>query len=285
MGKRNRKKDRSSPLPAAELPSKTQKLKWAERTFTVLCTIIPAIPSMPVVYRVVFGCLAWFGVLHLSFTDIPCLAKLPTDVKVGRAVIITIYLVILLVTPIKSAWRSERAADTDGDLVPHQGQMVNHRGNAPPIDMGEGSQGIQVPQIQPLYDARIIFQWGEKGPELTTTVRDKAGNEVVQIEKNHWHVTSFCLDKNYTNDTLEVQDLRGHVVLQMKIFLDKIRLQGLWYDDSGHGIEIMKSPDPSRPGSVVYLMNRNGQREPPQEYLISPWFLYPSKEHWGELVH
>jgi hypothetical protein len=267
--------------PKSKKSTKRRRERLIGWFFDLLLTIFASAYSMPVILKVLLWLVAWLLFLYLVFTSFEALEQKGLTVKIGRSVILTTLVAFVFWTPLHEMWCAEKSRATEGDLVP-QGKSVYPRGMAPPIDAGEGSQSIEAKSLQLLYDAGIIPEWGNNGPEISTTVRDKSGNVIVEIKKNHWRTSSRCWDKNYTDDTLEVEDSRGHVVLQVKIFPEKISLQGLWYDDTGHGIEIFKSPDPSRPGTLVYMTDRAGGRQPP-EYLIQPIFLYPSKDYWGEL--
>jgi hypothetical protein len=76
---------------------------------------------------------------------------------------------------------------------------------------------------------------------------------------------------------LEIEDAAGHVVLQLKILKDRIRLQGEWWDTQGRGIRLTKGI-PSD-GSMVIPPGPQNQHI---ESLIEPIFQYPSQEHWAE---
>ena len=139
-----------------------------------------------------------------------------------------------------------------------------------------------VSDIFPFFkDSGVRIETGKMGPLLTTIIRDRNGNLVAEIRRNHWKVyAQYCADKNYTKDALEIQDSAGHVVLQAKILPMTIQIQGEWWDTQGGGVRMVELPDP-RMGSQVLPMNRQNQHT---EALIEPMFEYPSKDHWGEPV-
>ena len=185
-------------------------------------------------------------------------------------------------------WREEKAAALEGDLI----------GAGPAVDDGKqhGFPMLQIAEttfvmtpngvrdIFPFFpDSAVRIEWGEKGwPLLSTTVRDHNGNLVVEIVRNHWHIHSaFSADKNYTKDTLEVQDTAGHVILQVRILPGKISLLGEWWDVQGNGIRFTR-PAVVAPnsGAHVLALNRLTQH---LDDLIQPIFEYPSKDHWREL--
>ena len=100
---------------------------------------------------------------------------------------------------------------------------------------------------------------------LSTTLRDSRDNLIVEIHDNVWQVPperSQCWDKNYTDDSLEVKDGRGRVVLQLRIFPSKVTLQIEWPNLNSHLVESGK------------YTKQDG---------IQPRFKYPSGEHWGEI--
>ncbi len=76
---------------------------------------------------------------------------------------------------------------------------------------------------------------------MATPVRDRQ-EHLVAIEKNHWSVTPACLDKNYTENSLEVFDARGLVVFQMRLLADYVELQGEWRDEFGNGVRFAEEP-------------------------------------------
>jgi len=136
------------------------------------------------------------------------------------------------------------------------------------------------PYFTPFPDVDFRVEYGMLGPVVSTTVRDRHGHIVATINKNHWRVyPPFCQEKNYTEDALEVLDNSLHVVLQVKLLLDRVQVQGEWWDNQGHGLRISKSPDSKR-GQVAHL----GPLIKGKEALIQPMFQYPSKHHWQEFV-
>jgi hypothetical protein len=186
-------------------------------------------------------------------------------------------------------WIQEQSEQLSGDLVP-QGPF-----QATEIIVEFGNSGRMMPwrssvpsgDLKLMYDAGIHLALGEKGIELTTAVRDSEGQQVVTVDKNHWAVSRFPVvtDKNYTKDSLEVLDRRGHVVLQVRILPDRIQLAGEWRDDLGRGIRITTCHEPTcncETGCLQSWIDRASEIR--LEGLISPQFLYPSKDHWRERV-
>jgi len=144
-----------------------------------------------------------------------------------------------------------------------------------------------VADIFPFFqDSGVKIELGNKGEALLTTpIRDRNGNLVAEITRNHWRIYPlYSSDKNYTDDALEVKDSAGHVVLQVKILpkTKTIQLQGEWWNTQGSGIRLLR-PAVVQPGtgSETVYMNRQNQH---LEALIKSMFQYPSKEHWREFA-
>jgi hypothetical protein len=241
---------------------------------------------MPVTWRVIFGCFAWIGLLHLAFTDIPCLDKHPTDVKFSRSLVLTIFVLIALVVPIRKGWRSEKSAATEGDLT--AGAEIPNWKNIPDrvVEMGDSGSAFDLrfqggPQMKFVYDAGLRISLKEDGPAITTPIRDRDGHLIAEIKDNHWKVFPGAYDKNYTDNSLEVLDSRGLVVLQVRLLADRIQLQGEWRDEFGNGTRIGKC---SHGGCLSFWTNAQMEHQIEQQ-LIEPLFQYPSSEHWGEFAN
>jgi hypothetical protein len=190
--------------------------------------------------------------------------------------------------PSDSQRREEMAAALEGDLrgageVFDDGKLritpLVQIGTTESIFMLIPSNQLE-PYFKPFRDVEFRVEFGRRGPVVSTTVRDSGGHIVATLNKNHWRVyPPFCQEKNYTEDALEILDSSLHVVLQVKLLLDRVQVQGEWWDNQGHGQRISKSPDPKR-GQVAPL----GPQIKRNEALIQPMFKYPSKHHWQELV-
>lgn len=121
------------------------------------------------------------------------------------------------------------------------------------------------PMIHMPNDKIKIYRDGNE-IKFSTTVRDQAGNLIVEIVDNHWRVSTSennCWDKNYNKDSLEVKDGRGRVVLQVRILPKIVQLQ----------VEY-----PQR-GNILLLQDDKYSTEDG----IKPRFKYPSREYWAQL--
>jgi hypothetical protein len=121
-------------------------------------------------------------------------------------------------------WKAEQAANVEGNL-PGAGMVFadDAKRGFPMVQIGRGTTFVMTPDgvsdIFPFFkDSGVKVETGKIGPLLTTTIRDRNGNLVAEITRNHWRVyPQYCADKNYSKDALEVRDSAGHVVLQVKI--------------------------------------------------------------------
>jgi len=189
-------------------------------------------------------------------------------------------------------WREEKASLLEVNLRGAHERFADGKIRGYPFFQVGDSESIFIatpdfkgdPYFKPFPDAEIRLQFGRQGPLVSTTVRDGQGHIVATIDENHWMVyPPYCTDKNYTADglALEVLDSSLHVVLQLKILPDRVQVQGEWWDNQGHGLRFLKSPDSPKNGMVAAL----GPRDKKNELLIKSMFRYPSKHHWQELVH
>lgn len=267
-------------------------LKKAEIVFTIVCTIAPVLPSVPVVWKVILGFAALCGIVHLVSTEVEYFRRIPRDVLWGRFVIVTVFLFIGSWTTIVSAWRSEMAARTEGDIFEGKYEPGTNC-MALPVQIGS-TGGILImtppksgekmpPYFAPFKDANFLVECGQHGPLISTTVRDRDGNLVVSIDRNHWTVyPPYCLDKNYTKYGFEVLDNSKHVLLQIR-FMDRdrkepmrLQVQGEWWNDEGRGMRIVLAGSPG--GASIPLFRQNQHNDA----LIKPIFKYPSRDFWGE---
>ncbi len=199
-------------------------------------------------------------------------------VRVPTLVLLACILAAVFYGLVYSAWRAEKAAETSGVLIA-VGDGRDHSGERPEVQLGQGASTFVLDLLQnqamnlfglPQDTVRVKKAGGEV--LLSTTVRDGAGNLVVEIVDNHWTVSpskTNCWDKNYTQDSLEVKDGRGRVVLQVRLLPNRIQIQGEW-------------PNLNAPGkpNVIYEDGQFSERDG-----ITPRFKYPSELYWGERVN
>ncbi len=164
-------------------------------------------------------------------------------------------------------YRSQHAALTSGVLHPI-GDGKDHSHEPPVLQVGGARFAWAGPEGQPMLKVwrnKLTIRRVGNELKLSITVRDSQENLIAEIVDNRWTVNpskSACWDKNYDDDSLEVKDGRGRVVLQVRVLPESIQLQVEFPDHNDRLIE-------------------DGQYS--DEDGIRPRFRYPSSEHWGEL--
>ncbi len=121
---------------------------------------------------------------------------------------------------------------------------------------------------------------------VSLTVRNSDGNVVAALRKNEWTVNrpAMALDRNYSQNTLEVIDHQGRVVLQVRLLPDRAQVNGIFYGPDGNGVAILP-PRPLRPGDDSWIGSAYvmlGKENPPPIDTIEALFVYPSHSHLGE---
>ena len=253
----------------------------------VLLAFMFGVVTMPVILKWSGLLLCWCILLFVVQSSIYKLSEYPVKTRLLGSILVTIAFVGIFWPTAREEWRAEQAALPEGNLV-GAGPVIEDgkQHGFPMVQIGEGTNFVMTPDgvsdIFPFFkDAGVKIEWGKTGPLLTTIVRDRNGNLVAEITRNHWKVCSlYCADKNYAKDAIEIKDSAGHVILQVRILPGTIRIQGEWWDTQGRGVRMVQQPDPKM-GSMVIPMNRQNQFN---DSLIKPIFEYSSKEHWGELA-
>jgi hypothetical protein len=122
--------------------------------------------------------------------------------------------------------------------------------------------------------------------KVSTQIKDQRGYLIAELVRNEWKAAPppQTWDKNYSQDSLEVIDPRGNVVLQVTALEDRIRLQGEWWGTDGTGTRLVKSQDPSRPGGFIIMLGPKHKPGPLGDSQIVTMFKYPSELHLGELL-
>lgn len=119
---------------------------------------------------------------------------------------------------------------------------------------------------------------------VSSSVHDAKGAAVVVIDHGEWKVaneTAQSWDFNYRDDALEVKNGAGRIVLQIRLFPDRVRLQGeSWVGENG--VRLIQSSAPNKPGGLFVFLSRSNN---PNEPEIKPLFRYPSQHHLGEFVN
>jgi hypothetical protein len=119
--------------------------------------------------------------------------------------------------------------------------------------------------------------------KVSTSITDENGRLIAELIQNEWKVAPppGTWDRNYTEDSLEVKDASGRVVLQVRALPDRIQLQGMWWVDIGFNgvVRFIIRGNPKDGGQIVLVPRSNKDALP----VIEPMFKYPSERHLGEL--
>jgi hypothetical protein len=124
-------------------------------------------------------------------------------------------------------------------------------------------------------------------------VTDEKGILIAAIERNEWLVAPppGAWDRNYNENSLEVKDAQGEIVLQVWALPDRIQFQGKWWTD-----RFPLSPNKMTRMSVyterVLDLGFGSTKSVLHEKAgmggnvsIRPLFRYPSALHLGELAN
>jgi hypothetical protein len=266
-------------------PEDQYKRERSEKVATGLAIVLGLLPwgySMPVAYKWPLWAIMLVSLSYLSVSTIPLLSNYFTA-PVQRLTFIVGVLALSVATfwPVmRTQWKTENSLAVEGELHPRV--KLNQ---APQKVIGvatnrytwAGDQDKEM--LTMLYDAGLRIDVENNEVVISTPIRDRFGHLLATIDRNHWRVTPACLDKNYTSDSLEVLDSRGHVVFQMTALSDRVQLQGEWRDEFGNGVRLFARPD----GGVNIGIWHDSAMEQKIMELIRPMFNYPSINHWGEL--
>jgi hypothetical protein len=118
------------------------------------------------------------------------------------------------------------------------------------------------------------------GLSVSTKIRDRTDAVIAELIENEWKVASppRTWDRNYNNDSLEVIDADGYVVLQIRVSTNIVRIQGAWWITFGNQRLQMILKGSSTSGGHIILVPVGLPR--PQ---IEQLFGYPSDLHPHEL--
>jgi hypothetical protein len=177
-----------------------------------------------------------------------------------------------------------------GVLAPHRHLFVSPKTKTEEyIEIGDSGAIVHPAYVGPAFifgTSNLTIESIDGELKVTTDIRNRQGKIEVQLVKNEWKVSPppDTWDRNYDDDTLEVKDPVGSIVLQIRILADRVQLQGEWWDSDGTGTRIVKCTDAvtKKPGGcLVPLDSKHDHSDSPQ---IQPLFRYPSELHFGELL-
>jgi hypothetical protein len=194
------------------------------------------------------------------------------------ATILGIGIAVLCCFQLHAQWIEERAAKTDGNFKPHMtnsGIAYLKVGDSAVILANE----LDNPQSTPIFRVgdTAFYIWQDKGfSHVSTTLRDEDGNQIVEIQDNHWRVSSADIwDKNYDGQGLEAKDKKGRIIFHIAFGSDCVVLEGRFIDGYGHEAEFISEGE-GKGSNINIRKKRVDERQVP----IRPMFQYPSKEKW-----
>jgi hypothetical protein len=159
-----------------------------------------------------------------------------------------------------------------------------------------GGTGTSITQTDPKDYGAYIFPFLKREQfkieivdriaKFSTKITDENDHLIAEIVRNEWLVAPppQSWDRNYNDDSLEVKDARGDIVLQVKVLSDRIQFQGVWWADRSSilaersRVEIFENKAAHPWSAQIYIVPNNGSPKP-----IEPIFLYPSGRHLSEL--
>jgi hypothetical protein len=167
-----------------------QKRRRADIAVGLVTLLLPlTVPAMGILWKCVLWAITWLMVLDFVQIQIEWLGRLSLQKKVFVFLVATVVLLTFVFDPIYASWRSEQAALTSGVLHP----LSNKSQPLPAIQVGQGGTVFYLTDPKgtlfnfPSDSLRVREERGEL--LLSTTVRDKSGNLVVEVVDNHWTVS------------------------------------------------------------------------------------------------
>lgn len=149
-----------------------------------------------------------------------------------------------------------------------------------------GAGEYSIGSLSPILDdsgTRVEVIDGQT--KVSLLLLDSNGEPVAKLTRNEWdwggRPVSF--DRNYNQDSLEVQDKSGHIVLQVTVLKDRIRLQMVCHRKNGN-MSYLVQINPHPTGARDALISFNNTAGDNLDEIIQPMFKYPSALHFGELV-
>jgi hypothetical protein len=256
----------------------------------VLAFVFGVIP-MPVAWRWLLWFCCWLVCLYVITLLYRPLDALPVKTRTLFIVSASIGFLAASNSLALSMWMQEHSNEYSGELVAHHDPSTK-RQNLPDTDVRfqigpDGTQLIWTGTI-PRADwspprSRLTMERVNGKLLLTADVRDKTNALIARIENNHWEVSpSNSWEHNYTDDSLEVKDKTGKVVLKTRVFQDRVQIEGEWWNEDGLGIRMLRPYpyDPIATGPVFVISKQSNM---PDEPSIQDMFQYPAKDHLGEL--
>jgi hypothetical protein len=254
-------------------------------------------PYTALMVAVIFGAAAFTGKISAAATRTLLIATWaiavfglrnePTSIWVSGAAIIAAAVLLL------AYWlRPEAIPLYSGTLKPKAELLFSAQGGGsiPKIQIGQSGVFLVGPGgeigtllFPALRESDFKVESINGKIKISTRVVGPDGKLIAEIIQNEWKVSpTESWDRNYSEDTLEVKDSRGLVILQVRALPDLIQVQGGWWTDMGppNGVRrLWIWHDPNKSGAQLVI----APREDPNPIVIRPIFKYPGDRYLGEL--
>jgi len=113
---------------------------------------------------------------------------------------------------------------------------------------------------------------------VSSTVRDGNGEIIAELRDNEWDLNEgFYVDRNYTDQILEVRANSGDVILQVENFGEVIRIAGVFNCKNGHRFALAPF---GKFGAMIVPEYQENQLDG----IIDPICDYPSNLHLGSCL-
>ncbi len=189
------------------------------------------------------------------------------DYKAIMAATIIVFLVILTGFQLfqeyrksQKEWQEKWSGRLRSPVKSEKDKPVLKLGGSGLIWNGEPNKPIMNLAGEPLTIGIV-----EGRADLSIVIRDPNGIVLAAIRNNEWFVAPppVTLDRNFNENSLEVLNPKGEVILQVQVYGEEVRIAGHFYNINGNG-----------PVSFGPLIS---------ETTAGRLFKYPSAEHHGVL--
>jgi len=175
-----------------------------------------------------------------------------------------------------------------GELLSKEAKVILSARHAvyPELEFGDSDAVFSVrepgtPAFEFFKNSHLTVLTDKGRVKVSTTVYDFKGRLVAELVDNEWQVNKKAsFDRNFTDDSLEVRDSNGDIILQVRFIEGRVQLQGKLYGPNGKGVAIYRGVRAN--GSPSGILETTGTKHPRLMAQIVPMFRYPSESHLGE---
>lgn len=156
----------------------------------------------------------------------------------------------------------------------------------PELEFGDSGSNFVVrepgtPAFEFFKNSRLAVVKAGGRIKVSTTIYDSKGRLVAELVNNEWQMNKKAsFDRNFTDEALEVRDLSGDIILQVRLLEDCVQLQGKCYGPNGKGVAIYRGVRAN--GNPNGIIETTGGKHTRLMAKIVPVFRYPSKMYLGE---